>query len=81
MSDFNLLKIKREYLYEQLTCVVVPDSHFGEVSQAEDIREAKCVRLLAFKLVRLVAFFQRQCPRVSILSKNDEPHISISACH
>lgn len=57
----------------------MPDPHFGEVSQAEDVSEAKCIHLLALKLVRLVALFQGQSPGVAILSKNDYPHIGISA--
>lgn len=65
---------------EQLTCVIVPDSYFGEVSHAEDFWEAKRVNLLALKLVGLVALFQRQCPRVPVLSKNNDPHVGISAC-
>lgn len=57
----------------------MPDSYFGELSQAEDVREAKRVHLLALKLVGLVALFQRQRPRVSVLSENDDPHVGISA--
>lgn len=62
-----------------LTCVVMPDSHFGEISQTEDIGEAKCIHLLAFELVGLAALFQRQCPRVSILPEDDHPYVSVSA--
>lgn len=40
----------------------MPDAYFGELSQAEDIREAEGVHLLAFKLVGLAALFQRQRP-------------------
>lgn len=58
----------------------MPDSDFGQVSQAEDFWEAECVHLLALKLVGLVALFQRQCPRVSVLSKNDDPHVGVGAC-
>ena len=72
--------MQSDFLPERLTCVVVPDTHFGELSHAEDIREAECVALLALKLVGLVALFQCQCPCVSVLSENDEPHIGISSC-
>lgn len=57
----------------------MPDSYFGELSQAEDIREAKGVHLLALELVGLVALFQCQRPGVSVLSENNDPHIGISA--
>lgn len=63
-----------------LTCVVVPDPYFGEISQAEDVREAERVHLLALKLVGLGGLFQRQRPRVSVLSEYDDPHVGISAC-
>lgn len=57
----------------------MPDAYFGEISHAEDIREAECVHLLALKLVGLVALFQRQRPRVSVLSENYDPHVGVSA--
>lgn len=64
---------------ERLTCIVVPDSYFGKLSQAEDVQEAKGVQLFALKLVGPVALFQRECPRVSIFPKNNDPHICVSA--
>ena len=57
----------------------MPDSYFGELSQAEDVGEAERVHLLALELVGLAAVFQRQRPRVSVLSENDDPHVGIGA--
>lgn len=57
----------------------MPHSHFGQLPQAQDIGEAKHVRLLALKLVGLAALFQRQRPRVSVLPKNDDPHLGVGA--
>lgn len=71
--------MQRDYLSEQLTCVVVPNSDFGEVSQAEDIGEAKHVHLLTLKLVGLRGLLQRQPPRVTVLSENDDPHVGVGA--
>lgn len=57
----------------------MPDSDFGKLPQAQDVREAEGVHLFALKLVGLVALFQRECPRVSIFPKNNDPHVSVSA--
>lgn len=57
----------------------MPDSYFGKLSQAEDVQETKDVHLFALKLVGPVALFQREGPRVSVLSENDDPHVCVSS--
>lgn len=64
---------------ESLTCVVVPDSHFGQISQTEHISKSKRVHLLAFKFVGLVAVLQHQGSRVAVLPKNNQPDVGICA--
>lgn len=75
----NPSQILNKQSSERLTCVIVPDSHFGKLSEAEDVQEAKGVHLFALKLVRPVALFKRECPRVSIFPKNNDPHVCVSA--
>lgn len=57
----------------------MPDPDFGELSHAEDIREAERVHLLALKLVGPLGLFQSELSRVSVLSENNDPHVGVGA--